>query len=165
MVLPNSYILESQNGLSWRDLNVHLDSIPCLVQGCHPPAQAAQSPIQLNLEHLQGWGTHSYLGSLYQWTWFLVWRHLITAERKKCNYSLNANMRNCTKRAFGSVVRNCFWTQSRHLSFNTKEQLAYLHNVKVITWVLNNLCWEENGPFCFLEFMTSRVKMVHLLPL
>ena len=25
-----------------------------------PPAQAAQDPIQPGLEHLQGWGTHSF---------------------------------------------------------------------------------------------------------
>ena len=36
---------------------------PCRGQGCPPSAQAAQGPIQLGLEHLQGWGTHSSLGS------------------------------------------------------------------------------------------------------
>ena len=33
-----------------------------LRSGCHPPAQAAQGPIHC-LEHLQGWGTPSSLGS------------------------------------------------------------------------------------------------------
>jgi len=37
---------------------------PCYGQGCHPPAQAAQGPIQPGLEHLQGWGTHSFSGQL-----------------------------------------------------------------------------------------------------
>jgi len=31
-------------------------------QGCPPPAQAAQGPIQPGLECLQGWGTTAYLG-------------------------------------------------------------------------------------------------------
>ena len=35
-------------------------------QGCHPPAQAAQGPIQPGLECLQGWGTHSFSGQLCQ---------------------------------------------------------------------------------------------------
>jgi len=30
---------------------------------CPPPAQAAQSPTPPDLGHLQGWGTHSSLGS------------------------------------------------------------------------------------------------------
>ena len=34
---------------------------PCdAYRGCHPPAQAAQGPIQPGLEHPQGWGTHSF---------------------------------------------------------------------------------------------------------
>ena len=37
--------------------------LPCRGQGCPPSAQAAQGPIQPGLEHLQGWGTHSSLGS------------------------------------------------------------------------------------------------------
>ena len=32
----------------------------CLGQGCLPPAQASQGSIQPGLEHLQGWGTHSF---------------------------------------------------------------------------------------------------------
>ena len=31
----------------------------CQGQGCPPPAQVAQGPIQPGLECLQGWGTHS----------------------------------------------------------------------------------------------------------
>ena len=31
----------------------------CYVQGCQPPDQAAQGPIQHGLEHLQGWSIHS----------------------------------------------------------------------------------------------------------
>ena len=36
---------------------------PCRGQGCPPPAQAAQGPIQPGLERLQGWGTTASLGS------------------------------------------------------------------------------------------------------
>jgi len=31
-------------------------------QGCHPPDQAVQGPIQTGLEHLQGWGNHNLFG-------------------------------------------------------------------------------------------------------
>jgi len=42
---------------------------PCRMQGHQPPHlipdQAAQSPIQPGLEHLQGWSTTASLGSLF----------------------------------------------------------------------------------------------------
>ena len=34
--------------------------LPCYVQGCLPPDQAAQSHIQPGLECLQGWGIHKF---------------------------------------------------------------------------------------------------------
>ena len=34
--------------------------LPCHGQGLHPPDQAVQGPIQPDLEHLQGWGVHSF---------------------------------------------------------------------------------------------------------
>ena len=40
----------------------HSVSILCLKQGCHPPEQAAQGPIQPGFEHLYGWGIHSFSG-------------------------------------------------------------------------------------------------------
>lgn len=43
-----------------RDLNDHLVPPPCHRQGHIPLGQAAQSPIQPGLEHLQGWGNHSF---------------------------------------------------------------------------------------------------------
>jgi len=49
-----------------RDLKAHPVPTLCCGQGCHPAAQAARSPIQLGLEHLQGWGTHSSSGQLWQ---------------------------------------------------------------------------------------------------
>ena len=57
----NNRITELQNhGMVQvgRDLKAH--PTPCHGQGCHPAAQAAQGPIQPGLEHLQGWGTHSF---------------------------------------------------------------------------------------------------------
>ena len=50
--------------MAWveRDLNDHLISTPCYVQGHQPPEQAAQSHIQPGLECLQGWGIHNLLG-------------------------------------------------------------------------------------------------------
>ena len=36
---------------------------PTARQGCLPLGQAAQGPIQPDLEHLQGWVIHSFLGS------------------------------------------------------------------------------------------------------
>jgi len=47
-----------------RDLKAHPVSTPCHGQGCHPPAQAAQGPIQPGLECLQRWGTTAWLGTL-----------------------------------------------------------------------------------------------------
>ena len=46
-----------------RDLKAHPVALLCRGQGCPPPAQAAQSPIPPDFEHLQGWGTHSSLSS------------------------------------------------------------------------------------------------------
>ena len=39
---------------------------PANVQGHQPPDQAAQSRIQPGLECLQGWGTTTSLGNLFQ---------------------------------------------------------------------------------------------------
>ena len=66
MELDNSAVkifTESQNGLAWvgRDLKDH--EPPHHRQGHQPPHlipdQAAQGPIQPNLEHLQGQGIHT----------------------------------------------------------------------------------------------------------
>jgi len=46
-----------------RDLTDHLIPNPCRGQGRPlPPDQVAQSPVQPGLEHLQGWGIHSFSG-------------------------------------------------------------------------------------------------------
>jgi len=45
-----------------RDLKAHMVPTPCCRQGYHPPARAVQGPIQPGLEHLQGWGIHSFSG-------------------------------------------------------------------------------------------------------
>jgi len=54
--------------MAWveKDHNDHLVSTPCYVQGCQPPAQAAQSHIQPGLQCLKGWGIHSLLGQHVQ---------------------------------------------------------------------------------------------------
>jgi len=51
--------------MAWvvRDLKTHPVPPPCHGQGCPPPAQAAQHPIQPGLERLQEWGTTASLGS------------------------------------------------------------------------------------------------------
>ena len=56
-------IVESQNGLGWK--GPHSPSIPTPShgQGCPPPGEAAQGPIQPGLERLQGWGTTASLDS------------------------------------------------------------------------------------------------------
>ena len=46
-----------------KDLKDHPVPAPCHGQGCPPPAQAAQGPIQPGFECLQGWGTTASLGS------------------------------------------------------------------------------------------------------
>ena len=46
------------------DLKYHLIAAPCCGQGCYPPDQAAQGPIQPGLEHLQEQGIHNYSGQL-----------------------------------------------------------------------------------------------------
>jgi len=45
-----------------RELEDHLLPTPYHRQGCHPPTQGAQNPIQSGLEHLQGWGIHNLSG-------------------------------------------------------------------------------------------------------
>ena len=42
-----------------RDIKDRLVPSPSHGQGCHPPAQAAQGPIQPGLVHLQGRGIHN----------------------------------------------------------------------------------------------------------
>ena len=51
---------ELQNGLAWKGAQSPPSTSPG--QGCLPPAQAAQGPIQPGLECLQGWGTTASLG-------------------------------------------------------------------------------------------------------
>jgi len=46
-----------------RDLKAHPVPSPSHGQGCHPPVQAAQGPIQPDLGCLPGWGTTASLGS------------------------------------------------------------------------------------------------------
>ena len=52
--------------MAWvaRDLKDHPVPCPYHGQGCHPPDQAAQSPIQPGLEYFQGRGTHNLSGKL-----------------------------------------------------------------------------------------------------
>jgi len=45
-----------------RDLKYHPAPTPCHRQGCYPPAQAAQGPIQAGLDCLQGCSIHSFSG-------------------------------------------------------------------------------------------------------
>jgi len=54
--------------MAWveKDHSDDLVPTPCYVQGCQPPAQAAQSHIQAGLECLQRWGIHSLLGQPVQ---------------------------------------------------------------------------------------------------
>jgi len=47
------------------DFKDHLVPNLCRGQGYHPPAQAAQGPIQPGLEHFQGWDTTASLGNLF----------------------------------------------------------------------------------------------------
>ena len=49
-----------------RDLKDNQFPTPCHGQGCHPPAQAAQGCIQLDLKHLQEWAIHSFSGQSVQ---------------------------------------------------------------------------------------------------
>ena len=56
-------ITESLCGLGWKRPQSPHRPNPSHGQGCPPPAQAAQSPIQPGLECLQGWGTTASLGS------------------------------------------------------------------------------------------------------
>jgi len=54
--------------MAWLERNLEDYPVPTPLswQGCPPPDQAAEGPIQCGLGHLQGWGTHSFLGSLCQ---------------------------------------------------------------------------------------------------
>ena len=75
-VLVSSFVLgfsdwiwpETQNHrtMEWFGLEGILKPIQflplCNGQGCHPPHQAAQGPIQPGLQHLWGWGIHSFSG-------------------------------------------------------------------------------------------------------
>ena len=57
---------ENRKIIEWLSLEVTSQPMlpnPCHEQGCPPPAQAAQGPIQPGLERLQGWGTTASLGS------------------------------------------------------------------------------------------------------
>jgi len=47
--------------MAWvgRDLKDHPIPTPCHWQGCHPPGEAAQGPIQPGCDCLQGWGSLS----------------------------------------------------------------------------------------------------------
>ena len=48
--------------IGWRGPQRPPSPTPCHEQGCPPPDQAAQGPIQPGLGHLQGWGTHVFSG-------------------------------------------------------------------------------------------------------
>ena len=50
----------SQKGLGWKGPQSPPSPNPCHAQGCPPPAQSAQGPIQPGLQCPQGWGTHSF---------------------------------------------------------------------------------------------------------
>jgi len=52
--------IKSQNGLCWKESLRSFISISMPWAGFYPPDQAAQGPIQPGLEHLQGWGVHSF---------------------------------------------------------------------------------------------------------
>jgi len=58
--------IESQIYLSLNSLKDHSFPTPHLGQGCPPPAQAAQGPIQPGLECIQFWGIHSVSGQMCQ---------------------------------------------------------------------------------------------------
>jgi len=63
--IGNHRIMESYNSWSWTELKVHSVPTPCHGQRQHPPAQAAQGPIQLTLWAPPGMDPAS-LGSLCQ---------------------------------------------------------------------------------------------------
>jgi len=50
--------------MAWfgRDIKDLLVPTPCLGQGCQPLDLAAQGPMKLGHECLQGWGKHSFSG-------------------------------------------------------------------------------------------------------
>ena len=47
-----------------KDFKDHLVQLPCHVQGHLPLDQVAQSPVIPGLEHVQGWGIHTFSGQL-----------------------------------------------------------------------------------------------------
>jgi len=49
-----------------RNFKDHPAPTTCHGQGCSPPDQTAQGPINLGLEHLQGWDIHSFSRQLCQ---------------------------------------------------------------------------------------------------
>ena len=56
-------LIESQNGLGWKGhLKIISFQLPCHGQGHLPLDQVAQSPIQPDFDHFQGWGIHSFSG-------------------------------------------------------------------------------------------------------
>ena len=63
-VTAHGLMESSENSLGWRGPQSPSSPNPCHGQDCHPPAQAAQGPIQPGLERLQGWSTTASLGSL-----------------------------------------------------------------------------------------------------
>ena len=65
-VLLKNVMLPLYFVLGWKGPQSPHHLSPCHWQGCPPPAQAAQGPIQPGFERLQGWGTTASLGSLGQ---------------------------------------------------------------------------------------------------
>jgi len=63
---------------------------PCHGQCHHPPAQAAQGPIQPGLEHLQGWGTHNFSGQ--------------TLPGPRCPLTANLNLPSFSLKTFHFVL-------------------------------------------------------------
>jgi len=65
-------VLESWNGLGWTGLESPSSSISLPWAGCYTPYQAAQASILSGLEHLQGWGIHSFSGQPVPVLWSQV---------------------------------------------------------------------------------------------
>jgi len=53
-------ITEPQTGWVGGDLKAHPAQSSCCGQHCHTVGQVRKGPSQPGLEHLQGWGTHSF---------------------------------------------------------------------------------------------------------
>ena len=64
MYLFMDIIIEQNNRTTYvgSDLKGHPVPTPCHGQGCYPPDQAAQGPIQPGLEHVQRWDMPSFAG-------------------------------------------------------------------------------------------------------